>query len=229
MNIALIPARGGSKRIHKKNIKLFNGIPIIYYAIDTAINSKLFDLIIVSTDDKEIKNISEKYGAKCLSIRPELLSDDYTTTLSVIKYELLNCEKYNIIPDYVCCIYPCSPLLNTEDLINTFKIQLKNPDKFVIPIVKFRSKIQRAIKINKENELSNFFNKSEFTRSQDLTDAFHDAGQFYWGHRNSWMKKDSVFNNSVGYEFPLNHYIDIDSNEDWDFAEIIFKNKKNKI
>lgn len=225
MNIALIPARGGSKRIPQKNIKYFNGFPIIYYAINNAINSKLFDHIFVSTDDEEIKIISEKFGAKCIAIRPEILSNDLTSTLLVIQYEINNMEKFNIFPEFICCIYPCSPLINKNDLIDSYKLQIKNPNKFVLPIIKFRSKIQRALKLNNENELSNFFNKYEFTRSQDLEECYHDAGQFYWGHKSTWLNSDSVFNNSIGYELPINKLIDIDTIDDWEFAEKIYKNQ----
>lgn len=212
-SIAIIPARGGSKRIPRKNIKLFLGKPIISYAIELAISSKLFDEIIVSTDDTEIADIARKYGASVPFMRSKNTSDDYAPLVDVIE-EVKEQYKMKSI-DYICCILPTSPLISLDALNEGFEL-LKSNIEFdsVRPFVRFSYPIQRAFKL-KENIMEMYWEEHRFTRSQDLESSFHDAGQFYW------MKFDSglVGKNKAAFEIPEIQVQDIDTLEDWKLAE----------
>jgi pseudaminic acid cytidylyltransferase len=221
MNIAIIPARGGSKRIPKKNIKDFCGYPMIYWVIKKAKESELFDEIIVSTDDKEIAKIAIKFGAKVPFIRSAELSDDYATTASVMAdvVKKLPMDKVK----YVCCIYPCSPLLDIKDLRSTFEKIKTNKYDFVYPVVGYAHPIFRAMKKTQENKMEFLFPENELKRTQDVTQTFHDAGQFYWGRKDAWIEGKRMHTDGIGFEIPYWKSVDIDTQDDWDRAEILFK------
>ena len=229
MNIALIPARGGSKRIPKKNIKDFLGKPVISWVIRELIDSKVFDKIIVSTDDDDIAKISKKYGADRVIKRPVDLSDDLTTTVPVIAHSIsvLNSEGY--YPDYVCCAYPCAPLIYSADIIKSLKILKSKNINYIYPVTEYTHPIQRALKFKKNIELEFFFSEYELTRTQDLEKAYHDAGQFYWGKASSWVGQKRMHSNSIGMIIPNWRVVDIDTVDDWIKAEMIYKqlNKGN--
>lgn len=224
MNIAVIPARGGSKRIPRKNIKLFHGKPIIAYSIECALASGCFDRIIVSTDDAEIADIAQQYGAEVPFMRPAELADDYTGTLDVIKHAIESLSDLVIEEALVCCIYPTAPLLEPQDLQNGHDILCQQPDiQYVFSAVAFDFPIQRALYVNNAQEVAMFQPEHAQTRSQDLPAAYHDAGQFYWGRTEAFLSKKQIFSShSKIITLPAIRAVDIDTLEDWNLTEALF-------
>jgi len=224
LNVCVIPARGGSKRIPRKNLKKFNGEPIISYSIKTAIDSNCFSRVIVSTDDDEISEISRHYGAEVPFIRPKELSDDYTGTTSVIKHaiEFLQNEGGNI--DLVCCIYATAPFIQTNDIIQSLSQIESQAIDYCFSVTSYPFPIQRAIRITKNKRCEMLQPDMLNQRSQDLEEVYHDAGQFYWGRANSWLKDKPIFGGlSSPYILPRYRVQDIDTEEDWVRAEIMCK------
>jgi pseudaminic acid cytidylyltransferase len=218
--LAIIPARGGSKRIPKKNINLFLGKPIIAYSIELAIDSNLFDDIIVSTDDLEIAEIAIQYGAQVPYFRSEINSSDFATTFDVIE-EVINEQRLrNIEYESVCCIYPCAPLISKDLLINAFEVLKSNNFDTVFPVVKFGNQIQRALRLN-YNRIEMFYPQFQTIRSQDLEIAYFDPGQFYWCQTSQLLRGRKLFSNNSGFiiidEMSAQ---DIDNEIDWKLAEI---------
>ena len=225
MNIAIIPARNGSKRLPKKNIKLFYNKPIISYAINAAKKTKLFDKIIVSTDSKEIKKIAEFYGAEVPYLRPKHLSNDKVHCNESVKHMIQWLEKKNFKPKNICCIYPTTPLLEHKLLIKGYE-KLKKNKNFVFSACLFRSPPQRGFYFSKDKVVL-FDKKSYKNRSQTLKDIYHDAGQFYWGKPENWVKEKIIFNkNSSIIKIPYLQFIDINYRDDWDIAKKLYKLKK---
>jgi len=225
MKICIIPARGGSKRIPRKNIKFFCGQPMISYSIISALESKIFDHVIVSTDDNEIAEVSLKYGASVPFIRPESLSDDYSTTTDVIEHALSWVQESIGQVELVCALYATAPFTNSKDLTNAYKEILKHKDcQVVYPIVEFDFPIQRAIKLTDDGSVKMFQPKHLLTRSQDLEKAYHDAGQFYWMKSNFIGSGVSPFS-KIARPIKIPHYRvqDIDTEDDWIRAELIFQ------
>ena len=215
--IAIIPARGGSKRIPHKNIKLFLGKPIIAYSIEAALNSDLFTEVMVSTDSEEIVDIAKQYGASVPFLRSEKTSDDYATLADVIdevKREYVLIEKSF---DLICCILPTASLITVENLIKGYELLLKEDADSVRPIVQFSYPIQRAVKAC-GYKIEMFYPEYRDARSQDLEKAFHDAGQFYWMKSESGLKGP----NRCGFEIPEDQVQDIDNEIDWKLAEMKF-------
>ena len=230
MNLCVIPARGGSKRILKKNIKKFYDRPIIAWSIEQAIASKCFDKIIVSTDDKKIASVAKKYGALVPFIRPKSLSDDYTSTIPVVSHAINWFIKNLNKPDYVCCIYPAAPFIKLSDLRNGLRILKKTKLNYVFPVTNFAYPILRSFKIDKNKKLKMFFPKYYQYRSQDVHEAFHDAGQFYWGKTDAWLKNKKLYSkNSFPMPIPRSRVLDIDTIEDWKIAEKMFKMNIKKL
>ena len=224
MKIAIIPARKGSKRIKNKNIKLFNGRPIISYAIQAAIKSKIFDKVICSTDCDKIAKIAINCGARVPFKRSKKYSDDYTSTQSVIKY---NINKLNLDSNSaICCIYPTTPFLNYKDIIKSYKILIKNKSRFVFAATKYRSNPYRSFKLDNKNYTKMVFSKNYNKRSQNLECLYYDSGQYYWGYLKTWMKNKKIFDNSIIIETDPLKSIDINTIEDWKFAEGIYKSLK---
>lgn len=230
MKIAIIPARGGSKRIPQKNIKHFCGKPMLEYAVHAAVSSNLFDHIIVSTDCKSIKNVAESCGASVPFLRPAELSDDYTGTGAVVNHAIRWFEENVNQTDYVCCIYPTVPFLKGTDLIKAYEALLENPDKsFCFSVGRYAYPVQRALTFNDKNELSMLFPHHVGTRSQDLKEVFHDAGQFYFGHSGAFIKNIQTFSSSsIPYFMSRERVLDIDNDEDWKQAELMFELLKKK-
>ena len=236
MNLAVIPARGGSKRIKKKNIKLFNKQPIILFTIKKLLDSNLFDRIIVSTDSNEIIDICKNYKVEII-IRPKELSDDYTSTNEVVKHALEINHNNIELDDLICCVYPTAPFLRISDLHRSRDIfdedkDFDNPVLFSFPVTEYKYPIQRALNVNEKGFVKTFWN-GEFPKySQNLEKSFHDVGQFYWGRARSFIDNISMFNGSAkiiqipGY---LSH--DIDNEDDWIRAELYYEflNKKKLI
>jgi pseudaminic acid cytidylyltransferase len=229
MIVAIIPARGGSKRIPKKNIKDFCGKPMIAYAIEAAKKSNLFEHILVSTDDEEIADVAVKYGAEVPFLRPENLADDHTATVPVISHAVKFCQKLGWDISFACCIYPCTPFLLNEDLNKSFEILKSSKTDFVYPVTEYPHPIQRAMKQLKSGQMEFFNFKYELSRTQDLEKSFHDAGQFYWGTSNAWIHEKKMHTDGMGMIIPNWRVVDIDSNDDWARAEIIFKTFYKKV
>ena len=223
MNVAIIPARGGSKRIPRKNIKDFNGKPIIAYSIEAALKSRCFDKVIVSTDDAEIANIAKQYGAEVPFIRPVEISDDFATTADVLLHAIDWFESQSLLIEYICCIYATAPFIDVNDIRNTYKLLVDSPSaEYCFPVCEFPFPIQRGIKINENHRVKMFLPKHFNTRSQDLEVSYHDVGQFYWGRPNAYLKKVPVFSDkAIAYPISRKRVVDLDTPEDWDYAILL--------
>lgn len=221
--IAVITARGGSKRIPKKNIKDFLGKPIISYSIEAALNSKLFDRVMVSTDSEEIKNVAIKYGAEVPFMRSESNSNDFATTRDVLIEVIDEYKKIGVEFSEFACIYPTAPFITKDLLIEAYnKFKNENANS-LIPVVKFSFPPQRAFVI--KNKYLGLFDKDSFVkRSQDLEPLYHDAGQFYFHLTNEYLNSNNLLLNKTAYfELGEKYVQDIDSLEDWEVAEIKYK------
>jgi pseudaminic acid cytidylyltransferase len=224
MNLCVIPARGGSKRIPHKNIRLFCGKPMIVWSIEAAINSKCFDRIIVSTDDLSIADIAKKHGAEIPFIRPNELSGDYVATIPVVAHAIRWVGNGLVQPSKVCCIYATAPFVRAEDLKLGLAMLEASKAEYAFSVTSFEYPIQRALKITQTDRVEMFQPEFLNSRSQDLIDAWHDAGQFYWGKSSAWLNEKNMFNkNSVPVQLPRYRVQDIDTLEDWERAEWMFK------
>jgi pseudaminic acid cytidylyltransferase len=221
MRVAIIPARGGSKRIPRKNIKVFNGKPIIVWAIHAAQKSGLFDYIIVSTDDSEIKSVSEKNGAIVPFIRPANISDDHTPTVPVISHAIKEIDRLYKFVEYACCIYPCSPLILASDIVEAFNMLESTGEDFVYPVVEYPHPIFRSMRQSKKGKMEFIYPEHELTKTQDLETVFHDAGQFYWGRAEAWRQLKKMHTDGLGMEIPSYRVVDIDTEDDWKRAELL--------
>lgn len=221
--IAIIPARGGSKRIPKKNIKDFHGLPIISYSIKVALDSKLFDKVIVSTDDIEIANIAREYGAEVPFLRPSELSGDFIGTQAVVEHTIKYFEEKNQKFNYICTIYATAPFLETKYLIKGYE-SLKNSNALnAFSATSMPFPIQRTFKLNKNGRCEMFQPEHYFSRSQDLEESYQDAGQFYW-NKNTIKESSEILFGKDSIPIILPRYLvqDIDTQEDWIRAEYMF-------
>ncbi|KFZ31356.1 NeuA [Pseudidiomarina salinarum] len=220
MRIAVIPARGGSKRIPRKNIRMFSGKPMIAWSIKAAIESQCFDEIIVSTDDDEIAETARKYGAVVPFMRPKELADDYASTVQVVKHALEWYESTGNKVDQLCCIYATAPFVDAKDISAGLELLIQEDADYAISITSFPFPIQRALTVSDSNRLNMFQPEHALTRSQDLEEAWHDVGQFYWGKRSAWREEKPFFTAaSIGIPIPRYRAQDIDTEEDWVMAE----------
>jgi len=219
-NIAIIPARGGSKRIPRKNIKEFCGKPIIAYSIEAAIKSNIFNEIMVSTDDEEIAEVAKKYGASVPFFRSAEMSTDMAMTVPVLIEVLGEYEKQGKHFDITCCIYPCAPFVTAQKLKQGIDLLLQNDASFAFPIVKFSYPPQRCFVI-REQRISMLYPENYLKRSQDLEPLYHDAGQFYFAKTEVLREKQTFFGeNSMPIICNESEMQDIDTMEDWKIAEI---------
>jgi N-acylneuraminate cytidylyltransferase len=224
MKIAVIPARGGSKRIPRKNIKYFCGKPMIAWSIDVAKMSGLFDHIIVSTDDVEIAEISRKWGAEVPFMRPAELSNDYAGTTEVIAHATKWALEQDFEVDAACCIYATAPFIQVDDLKRGFSALESGDWAYAFTATDFAAPIFRAFKQSADGGIEMFFPEHFSTRSQDLPTALHDAGQLYWGRPSAWMEAKRIFDrHSVPVIIPRWRVQDIDDQDDWIRAEMIYK------
>jgi pseudaminic acid cytidylyltransferase len=224
MRLAVIPARGGSKRIPRKNIKLFGGKPMIAWSIEAAIQSGCFDRIIVSTDDAEIAAVAKEHGADVPFTRPINLSDDHTGTIPVIAHAIDWQNQYGQTATQVCCIYATAPFVQAAELQRGLNVLLSTGADYAFSLTSYAFPIQRAIRITAGQRIEMFQPEHFNTRSQDLPEAWHDAGQFYWGHAQAWLSGKPLFTPDAAPVFLPRHRVqDIDSAEDWDRAEWLFK------
>jgi len=223
MVVAIIPARGGSKRIPRKNIKAFCAKPMIAYSIEAALKSKLFDRVIVSTDDEEIAKIATQYGAEVPFMRPAELSDDHTATIPVIAHAIEELQKEETI-DIACCIYATAPFIEVTYLKEAYQSLVNKQSDYAFSATSFAFPIQRAIKLNADQSVE-MFNPEHFnTRSQDLEEAYHDAGQFYFGTVQAWLEARPIFSKaSSAVILPRHKVQDIDTMEDFHRAELMYK------
>lgn len=224
MRLAVIPARGGSKRIPRKNIREFCGQPMITWSIEAARLSGCFDKIIVSTDDDEIAAIARQSGAQTPFMRPADLSDDHTGTVPVvahaIEWHLQRGEK----PTQVCCLYATAPFVQAGDLRNGLKTLEREGCQYVFPVTSYPFPIQRAVRVTPQRRVEMFNPEHFHTRSQDLEEAYHDAGQFYWGRADAWLERKPIFSREAApMILPTYRVQDIDTLEDWKRAEWLFE------
>lgn len=230
MRLAIIPARGGSKRIPRKNIKIFCGLPMIAWPIREAFKSKCFDRIIVSTDDEEIAEVAKLYGAEVPYIRPSELAGDYTGTTEVMSHAVRwHLDQGEMVED-VCCIYATAPFLQSKDLVSGLEALKKSNASYALSITAYAFPIQRSFRITSDQRLQ-MFNPEQFgMRSQDLEPAWHDAAQFYWGRPLAWIAKTPIFGkDSVPVPIPNYRVHDIDSEDDWLRAELMMKTLKKQL
>ncbi|MDY0273693.1 MAG: pseudaminic acid cytidylyltransferase [Advenella sp.] len=224
MKLAIIPARGGSKRIPRKNIKPFGGKPMIAWSIEAALKSDCFDHIIVSTDDQEIADIAIKHGASVPFIRPAELSDDQTGTIPVIRHAIDWFNQQGNSVEQACCLYATAPFVQAKDIRQGLEALQQHQCDYAFSVTSYAFPIQRAIRLNGNGRVEMFNPEHFYTRSQDLEEAFHDAGQFYWGQAQAWLDGRVIFTpNSVPVLLPRHRVQDIDTLEDWVRAEWLFK------
>lgn len=224
MKIAVIPARGGSKRIPRKNIKFFCNKPMIAWSIEAAHASGLFDHVVVSTDDAEIAEVAKHYGAEVPFMRPASLSDDHTGTSPTIAHAIQWYREQGYQPDPVCCIYATAPFVMASDLQTGLQRLTQTGSDFVFSATSYAFPIQRAIRLNSKDRVEMFQPESFTTRSQDLPEALHDAGQFYWGRASAWLSGQVIFGpQSSVVRVPRHRVQDIDTFEDWTHAEYLFR------
>lgn len=228
MKIAIIPARGGSKRIPKKNIKEFSGKPIIAWSIEAAKMCKMFDRIIVSTDDYEIASIAKQHGADVPFMRPKHLADDYTGTSAVVKDVIQNIHKNGEQISYVCCIYATAPFISSKYLIKAYQDLINQNKSYAFSVTTYSFPVQRSFVINQSNVIENLFPDMTLSRSQDLQEVYHDAGQFYWGLADAFLNDLPIFSrHSIPIILPRYLVQDIDTIEDWKQAELMFESYLN--
>ena len=222
MRLAVIPARGGSKRIPRKNVALFAGRPMIAYAIAVAQESGLFDHVLVSTDDDEIAEVARGLGAQVPFVRPAELANDHAVTAAVVVHAVQRCQDLGLLagPDAeVCCIYPGVPLLAAQDLCRAR--EALQPGLYAFAVVPFAAAIQRALRRQANGATAPFFPEHQQTRTQDLEPAYHDAGQFYWGHASTWLSGQSIHDHARTVVLPEWRVVDIDTPDDWKRAEAL--------
>ncbi|WP_166364062.1 pseudaminic acid cytidylyltransferase [Pseudomonas akapageensis] len=219
--VAIIPARGGSKRIVGKNLKSFKGVPIIAWSIRAALGSGLFDRIVVSTDDEDIAEVARAHGAEVPFMRPAELADDHATTAAVVVHALQALAASGRRPHFACCIYATAPLLQRRYLRQGFEQLQAQPEKsFAFSVCSFGFPVQRALALTVDGALTPLYPQYRETRSQDLPPAYQDAGQFYWGRTSAWLAGDTLYSaQSLPVMLPRHLVQDIDSEEDWVRAE----------
>lgn len=222
--IAIITARAGSKRIPSKNIKDFLGRPIIEYSISAALSSKIFDMVLVSTDCQKIADIAKNAGAIVPFYRSAQNSDDHSTTVDVL-LEVINSLKIKKEEfEYGCCIYPTAPFVTSKKIIDSFECLIESGQDNLIPVCEFRSPPQRAFEMNQDKKIKMLYQEFGKSRSQDLTKAYHDVGQFYWFKIDSLLTQETVFTDkTIGYPIPEMESQDIDTPEDWEIAEFKYR------
>lgn len=222
MIVAIIPARGGSKRIPRKNIRPFAGKPIIAYSIAVARDCRLFDHIIVSTDDEEVAAVARNYGAEAPFARPPELSDDFTGTNAVTAHALdwLATQRQEV--EFACCIYATAPFMQASDLRRGYEVLMKSGKSFAFSATTYGFPLQRAIRVIQGDGVEPFFPQWIDRRSQELEAAYHDAGQFYWGRAEAFRRDLPMFApHSVAVLLPRHRVQDIDTPEDWRQAELM--------
>ena len=223
-NIAIIPARGGSKRIPRKNIKEFLGKPIIAYSIEAALKSNLFDEVMVSTDDDDIANIAKKHGAKVPFIRSKKNADDFATFVEVLTEVISEYNKKGFVIENICCILPTAPFVTVKRLLEAYKLFKTNNYTSLFPVLKFSYPIQRSLVMNENRTVKMAWPEHYSSRSQDLEPHYHDSGQFYFVKTDALKTEKSLFTSNSGViKLSQLEVQDIDTLDDWKNAEIKYK------
>jgi N-acylneuraminate cytidylyltransferase len=226
----VIPARGGSKRIPRKNIRPFAGKPIIAWSIRAALESGLFDRVIVSTDDEEIAEVSRRHGAETPFMRPKDLADDHAGTNAVVKHAIGWFRDVGMAVDYACCIYATAPFVQPRYLREGYEKLVTSDRSFAFSVTSYPFPIQRALRITGDGGVEAIWPENIFRRSQDLEEAYHDAGQFYWGLARAFLEDVVVYSRaSVPVLLPRELVQDIDKPEDWRQAELLFELLNSKM
>lgn len=230
MRIAVIPARGGSKRIPRKNIRPFAGQPVIAYSIAAAQKSGLFDYILVSTDDAEIAAVAQRQGAMVPFMRPPDISDDHSGTTEVIAHATRWALAQRWPLTAVCCIYATAPFLQPADLQRSLKLLASGPWFYSFPVTEFPSPVFRSFRIGDNGGLDMLYPEQYDARSQDLPRVYHDVGQFYWGRTDAWMAKHRLFDRqSIPLIIPRWRVQDIDTEDDWELAELMYETVRRRL
>lgn len=224
MKIALIPARGGSKRIPGKNIKSFCGKPIIAYSIEAARNAGIFDRIIVSTDSEEIAGVADEYGAEIPFMRPAEIADDFATTAAVVRHGLAWLQKHGNPVQYACCLYATAPFVSGENIRKGYELICTGKVSSVFPVTGYPFSIYRSLRIAEDGHLEIIWPEYELSRSNDLPEAYHDAGQFYWLDGSVFMDTGKIYGrDALPLILPRCLVQDIDTPEDWELAELMYE------
>jgi len=223
MKLCVIPARGGSKRIPRKNIREFCSKPMIAWSIEAAKESGCFDQIIVSTDDEEIADLARQWGADVPFMRPAELADDFAGTTPVVAHAVRWYQDHGQELAAVCCLYATAPFVEIDDIKQGFKLLAQaGPDRFVFTATAYASPIQRALRIDAKSSESHMWQPEQFSkRSQDLEPSYHDAGQFYWGRSQAWLQSRNLFEGGKPLLLPRWRVQDIDTEDDWIQAELM--------
>lgn len=230
MRLLVIPARGGSKRISRKNIKEFCGKPMIAWSIEAARLSGCFDRIVVSTDDAEIADVARAHGAEVPFVRPAELADDYTGTIPVIAHAIDWMSRNAGAVDVACCLYATAPFVRPQDLRSGMELLQQSGADYAFSVTSFPFPIQRAIRITADRRVEMLSPGHFNTRSQDLEETFHDAGQFYWGRADAWLAGKPLFSHDAAPVLLPRHRVqDIDTVEDWERAEWMFKAMQSQL
>lgn len=224
MRLAIIPARGGSKRIPRKNIRSFGGKPMIGWSIEAALKSNCFNRVIVSTDDVEIAEIARQYGAEVPFTRPGELSDDYASTIDVVCHAIEWMAQHSAVPSSVCCIYATAPFLQPESIRAGLDLLESSGANFSFSATSYPFPVQRAIRLRSDGRVEMLTPEHFTSRSQDLEEFYHDAGQFYWGLADAWQSRLPIFTSSAAAVIlPRYRVQDIDTMEDWVRAELMLR------
>jgi pseudaminic acid cytidylyltransferase len=225
MNLCVIPARGGSKRIPRKNVREFCGKPMIAWSIEASRASGCFDQVIVSTDDTEIADVARQWGADVPFMRPGVLADDFAGTMPVVAHTVLWHQAHGQELTAVCCLYATAPFVEPVDIKEGLELLERAPaDRFVFTATSYASPIQRALRLDLSSGDAHMWEPEQFSkRSQDLEPAYHDAGQFYWGRPQAWLSSGNLFEASKPLLLPRWRAQDIDTSEDWIMAELLYE------
>ena len=228
--ICVIPARGGSKRIPRKNVRPFRGQPMIAWSIQAALDSGCFDQVVVSTDDLEIAAIAREYGASIPFSRPASLSDDFAGTTDVVVHAIEELASRDCSPSLICCLYATAPFVRPEDLRSGHALWLaQEPSRPVFTAATYAFPIQRAFVINADGGAEMLQPNCYQLRSQDLPNAYHDAGQFYWADHTQWLAKPQFSHGTVPLILPRWRVQDVDTEEDWQQAELLHRLVDNSV
>lgn len=224
MNIAVIPARGGSKRIPRKNIRQFCGKPMIAWSIETALASRCFSTVLVSTDDPEIADCARRYGAEVPFVRPPELSDDHTGTIPVIAHAVGWFQQHRTACDAVCCLYATAPFVRSQDLREGLRMLRSAACQYAFSVTSYGFPVQRAVRLTEDQRVEMLHPELFAVRSQDLEEIYHDAGQFYWGLPQAWLSGIPIFSpQALAVPIPRHRVQDIDTPDDWRRAELMFR------
>lgn len=228
MNVAVIPARGGSKRIPRKNVRDFCGRPMLAWSITAALESSCFDHVVVSTDDADIALVAKEWGAEVPFSRPVELADDFAATRPVVNHAIREIGATHGLPDFVCCLYATAPFVRASDLKRGLELLMTSGCDFAFTVTSYPHPIQRAMRITPDARVAMLHPEYRDTRSQDLETTYHDAGQFYWGRAQAFLDDALIFS-QVSAPIVLARYraVDIDTLEDWQQAELVFRALRN--